>query len=547
MLTISNLSVHFRGAAEPLFSDVSFIVNNGERVGLVGPNGAGKSTLLHVVLGQHTANRGSVQFSPPDARVGYLSQGIALDATVGDVLFPHRQQLYAAEDRLETIAMRMADADETELLHLTQQYEDALAVIEQLGVLEEDGRAERILADLSLAHLEPAMPVTMLSGGQKTRLRVASVLLKDPQLLLLDEPTNHLDIAAIEWLEDWLHEFHGAVLMVSHDRVFLDRTVSQIVALDKGSARVYPGNYRDYVAAVQSEQEKQWAQWQDQQVEIARMQADISFTMAKAVNRENATKNDQQRRYAKKVAKRAQSKVTRLNRYLASEDRVEKPQQTWNLKLDFADLPRTGQDVVIAEGLAIGYDEPLLTDVNLNVRPGERIVVMGPNGQGKSTLLKTIIGELEPLAGTVRLGASIKVGYLAQEQDIFDEDDTPLSVIQSVSTMNHTETRSFLHFFLFAGDDALRPVEALSFGERARLMLARLVALGSNLLVLDEPINHLDVQSREQFEAALENFGGSIIAVVHDRYFVERFATTTWHVEDHTLKIGVERTILERD
>jgi ATP-binding cassette, subfamily F, member 3 len=547
MLTVSNLTVRFRGASAPLFSNVSFIVNKQDRIGLFGANGVGKTTLLQVVLGQRDAQAGSVTFTPPDLRIGYLSQGIDTHRTAEEILFPHHHELQAAEQALETLGDQMAGADEVTLNTLMQQYDDALATIERLSSLQNESHAEQLLKVFDLEHIGLQTPVGVLSGGQKTRLRLASVLLHDPQLLLLDEPTNHLDIAAIEWLESWLQDFQGGVLMVSHDRTFMDRTVNQIIALRDGTARSYPGNYRDYTAAVQSELDKQWAQWQDQQVEIARMQADISFTMAKAVRKENATKNDQQRRYAKKVAKRAQSKVTRLKRYIASDDRVEKPQQHWHLKLDFAELPGTGKDVIHTENLSVGYEQAaLLSELDLSVRAGERIAILGPNGHGKSTLLKTIIGELAPVGGTVRLGASIQVGYLAQEQDILQPGETPLQVIQSVSKMNQTEARSFLHFFLFAGDDALRPVEMLSFGERARLMLARLIAQGANLLVLDEPINHLDVQSREQFEQALENFPGSVLAVVHDRYFVERFAHTIWHIENSTLEIRVQVPLTER-
>jgi ATP-binding cassette subfamily F protein 3 len=313
------------------------------------------------------------------------------------------------------------------------------------------------------------------------------------------------------------------------------------------TARVFEGNYSTYAATVRSEQDKQWAQWRDQQVEIARMQADIRFTMAKAVRRENATENDFQRRLAKKVARRAKSKETRLRHYLESEERVEKPKPIWGLKLDFGDLPTTGQDVVFVEDLTIGYvtGVPLLRGLNLSVRSGERIGVLGPNGHGKSTLLKTIVGQVPPLAGRVRIGASVKIGYLAQEQEILDPRSHALDVIQAEARMNHTDARSFLHYFLFTGDDVFTPVADLSFGERARLMLAVLIARGANLLVLDEPINHLDVPSREKFEQALASFRGSVLAVVHDRYFVDKFATTIWHIADGVLTEEIRATVVE--
>ncbi len=226
--------------------------------------------------------------------------------------------------------------------------------------------------------------------------------------------------------------------------------------------------------------------------------------------------------------------------------RVEKPGQTWQLKLDFGDLPTTGQDVVFVENLSIGYDPaaPLLSDLTLTLRAGERIAVLGPNGHGKSTLLKTIIGELPALGGGVRIGSSVQIGYLAQEQETLDPASTPLDVIQASAPLSHTDARSFLHYFLFAGDDVFTPVGALSYGERARLMLAILVARGANLLVLDEPINHLDVPSRELFEEALSAFQGSVLAVVHDRYFVDKFATTVWYIADGTLIEDVHAPVL---
>ncbi|MBN2306250.1 MAG: ABC-F family ATP-binding cassette domain-containing protein, partial [Anaerolineae bacterium] len=551
MLTISNLNKRFPGAGEPVFTNVSFTINAGERVGLIGPNGSGKTTLLRVILGQLPADGGSVLWTPPDLRTGYLAQGLDApdDTPLRDVLFPQAAALRDAEAEVERLAGQIARdlPIAREIAHangntdaILTAYGAALDRLEYLSGQVDSGESERVLAGLDLDGFAPDTPVGTLSGGQKTRLGLAALLVSDPQLLILDEPTNHLDVSALEWLEDWLRAFSGGALIVSHDRTFLDETVTRIVALDDRTftARVFEGDYSHYAAAVRSEQDKQWAQWRDQQAEIARLQTDMRRTMARAVRKENATQNDVQRRYAKKVAKKAKAKESRIQRYLDSVDRVEKPSSTWGLKLDFGDLPTTGQDVIALEGLSIGYtpDAPLLRDLTLTVRAGERIAVLGPNGHGKSTLLKTIIGQLPPLAGRARIGASVRIGYLAQEQEILDPASNALDVIQSEAPLNHTDARSFLHYFLFAGDDVFLPVGSLSFGERARLMLAVLVARGSNLLVLDEPINHLDVPAREQFEAALGAFQGSVLAVVHDRYFVDRFATTIWHIADGALR-----------
>jgi ATP-binding cassette subfamily F protein 3 len=549
MLAVSNISKQFPGADAPLFLNVSFTVNPGERVALIGPNGCGKTTLLRVILGEIRADGGGVIFSPPDLRIGYLPQGLELsDATpLDDALFPQAAALRAAERDVERLAEAMAATTNGDLGVLMDAYAEALERLEYLSRQIDSGERERILAGLDLDGLPLDTPVGNLSGGQKTRLGLATLLLNDPQLLILDEPTNHLDITALEWLETWLQGFPGGALIVSHDRTFLDETVTRVVAMDDQThtARVFEGNYSAYVATVRSELDKQWAQWRDQQVEIARMRADVQRTMARAVRKENATHNDHQRRYAKKVAKRAKSKGTRLNRYLASDERVEKPKPTWGLKLDFDELPTTGQDVVFLEDLTIGYDNvPLLHSLNLTVRAGERVAVMGPNGHGKSTLLKTIVGAIPALGGRVRIGASVKIGYLAQEQEILDPRGNALEVIQAEARLNHTDARSFLHFFLFTGDDVFMPVASLSYGERARLMLAVLVARGANLLVLDEPINHLDVPSREKFEQALAAFRGSVLAVVHDRYFVEKFATTIWHIANGELSEEIRTPLL---
>ena len=549
MLSVSNLSLRFPGAEAPLFAHVSFTVNAGERVGLIGPNGCGKTTLLRIIAGEIDASSGSVQRIPPHLRVGYLAQGLpAPDETpLRDVLFPRAADLRVAEDEVERLAGVLASAGD-DLKTLTPAYDAALARLEHLSRDDDPGTVERVLAGLDLAALPLDAPVGTLSGGQKTRLGLAALLLNDPQLLLLDEPTNHLDVTALTWLEGWLRDFPGGALIVSHDRTFLDETVTRLVALNDqtGTARVFEGSYSAYAAAVRSELDRQWAQWRDQQVEIARLQADMRQTMACAVRKENATNNDRQRRYAKKVAHKAKAKETRLRRYLESAERVEKPRSRWGLKLDFGDLPPTGQDVVFLDKLTAGYDPraPLLRDLTLTVRAGERVAVLGPNGHGKSTLLKTIVGMLPPLAGRVRLGASVRVGYLAQQQEILDPGSNALAVIQAEAPLGHTKARSFLHYFLFSGDDVFMPIADLSFGERARLMLAVLVARGANLLVLDEPINHLDVPSREKFEEALGAFQGSVLTVVHDRYFVDRFATTVWTIADGALREEVRVPLL---
>jgi ATPase subunit of ABC transporter with duplicated ATPase domains len=370
---------------------------------------------------------------------------------------------------------------------------------------------------------------------------LARVLLEEPHLLLLDEPTNHLDIEMLEWLEDWLKRFQGAALIVSHDRAFLNNTVTSILELDPSTqgVRSYPGNYADYLEQKLVEREKQAQAWQDQQDEIAQLRsaalhirgltkmkkggkADGGDKFAKGFFGNRATRN---------VAGRAKNIEARIEKIMA-EERLEKPRQNWQMKLDFGAPAHQSKDVLVTENLSVGYDTPLLTDLNLYIRSGQRIALTGSNGAGKTTLVRTIAGRLEPLAGGLKLGLNARLGYMAQEQELLDPALNALQTIQRAAPFNETETRNFLHYFLFKGDDALRPTSALSFGERTRLQLGLLVARGCTFLLLDEPINHLDIPSRARFEEALASFKGTILAVVHDRYFIERFATDVWNVKD---------------
>jgi ATP-binding cassette subfamily F protein 3 len=380
------------------------------------------------------------------------------------------------------------------------------------------------------------------------------VLLSDPQLLLLDEPTNHLDIAMLEWLEDWLTACPCGALIVSHDRTFLDHTVTRILEMDiqQHSLREYAGNYSDYVAQRQAEIDRQWSAYRDQQEEIKRMKADIARVKQQAAYTERQASSirigggdfkikgykSYQQGIAKKVAKKAKSRERKLEHYLDLDVRVEKPHSSWSLKLEFNQPAHLSRLVFHTEALSVGYDprHPLLTGLRLDLRAGERIALTGPNGAGKTTLLRTIAGELPPMGGELCLGASQKLGYLTQDQSDLDLSQTVVETLEGYFP-THTEVRSFLAKFLFTGDEPLKPARLLSYGQRTRLMLARLIAEGSTCLLLDEPINHLDIPSRAQFEQALSSFEGAVLAVVHDRYFIERFAQQVWWVADGGITI----------
>jgi ATP-binding cassette subfamily F protein 3 len=539
MLQVNNVSKSY--GDNLILKRVSFALNPGERVGLIGPNGCGKTTLLKIILGKVQPDTGTARLSPADLRAGYLAQALEYEPeqTVGEVMKAAIAGLTEAERCLETLAARMATAQGEELQRLMAGYDRALDAFERLGGYGIEARTEAILDGLDLHDLNRDTVVEILSGGQKTRLGLARLLLSHPDLLLLDEPTNHLDIEALEWLEGFLQCFAGAVLIVSHDRTFLDHTVGAILELDPLTHTMteYPGTYTDYVEAKEREREKHWAAYKDQQDYIAHLQGTIAAKKGYARSIEQGTIDFGPRKIAKMIARKAVIQQRRLERLLDSEERIDRPEQTWQMKLEFVDTPPTGRDVLHLEGVKMGFDDhELFGDVHLTLRAGERIALVGPNGSGKTTLARLIVGELTPLAGRVRLGAGVKLGYYAQEQEDLDPGSTPYEAIRAVAPMSQTQTRSFLHYFLFSGDDVFVPVGSLSFGERARLALARLVAQGCNFLLLDEPVNHLDIPSRSRFEQAMTAFEGTVLSIVHDRYFIERFAAGLWAIEGGTIR-----------
>jgi len=542
MLTVHSLSKSYN--LQTLFKSVNFSINPGDRVGLVGPNGSGKTTLFRILIGEEKPDSGTVS-APHGLRLGYLPQGFEPepDLTLKTVVGQAAGDIDVLEAELTRMALDLAgDPDNPEY---QECYDELLRRIE----FSETGRAAEILAGLGLVNIPADFPVRKLSGGQKTRLSLALVLLCDPQILLLDEPTNHLDIEMLEWLEDWLNQCDCGVLIISHDRTFLDHVVNRILELDPKSQQIreYAGNYTDFIDQKQTEINKQWSAYRDQEAEIRRMKQDIARVRQQAEHTERMASSiriggpeykikgfkDYQQSIAKKVARKAKSREKKLERYVESDERVERPGQSWEMHLEFDDThfgaPSLGKSVVLLEDLSVGFDraEPLLAGINLEIRAHRRIVLTGPNGSGKTTLLRTITGEIPPLAGNVRIGASVRLGYLSQDQSDLDLEKSPVETL-AAGFPTETETRRFLHKFLFTGDEALKPAALLSYGQRTRLMLACLVVEGCNVLLLDEPVNHLDIPSRAQFEDALQQFDGATLAVVHDRYFIDRFAQEIW-------------------
>jgi ATP-binding cassette subfamily F protein 3 len=536
MLTAHHLSKTY--GIQPILKDISFSISAGERIGLVGPNGCGKTTLMRILIGDETPDEGTVAHTRPGLRIGYLAQGMDFDPdqTLRAALEVASVSQTQLEEDIASLASALAKDPESQTLQ--EKYDRALTQLTTYNI-----QPESILGPLGLGDFDLNTPISHLSGGQKTRLMLARILLEKPHLLLLDEPTNHLDIAMLEWLEDWLNHFNGAVLIVSHDRAFLDNTVTSILELDPAtqSVKSYPGNYSEYAEQKIVEIEKQQQAYVDQQQQIAQLQAAAAHIRGltkmkkggKADSGDKFAKGFFGNRATKNVAGRAKHVEARIEKIL-TEEPVEKPGASWQMKLHFGEEVTLSKDVMTTENLSVGYPghDPLLENLNLYIRAGQRIALTGENGSGKTTLLRTIAGQLAPLAGTVRLGQTVRLGYMAQEQELLDPSLSALKTLQKVASFNETDARHFLHFFLFSGDDPLRPSGELSFGERARLQLALLVAQGCTFLLLDEPINHLDIPSRARFEGALTQFNGSILAVVHDRYFIEQFASDVWNIKN---------------
>jgi ATP-binding cassette subfamily F protein 3 len=536
VLHVSNLSKRYGDLL--LFHRVNFDINDGDRIALIGPNGCGKTTLLRLVMGLERPDSGSARFDVPLDRVGYLPQSLDLTAfeTIEQALAGlHGQPLSYWEAEVERLANLLAHADPTKIGVIAQAYAQALDELTRAADTLPQHRLQEVLAGFELDQLPLDQPVRLLSGGQKTRLGLARLLLASPALLLLDEPTNHLDITALTWLEGYLRAYQGAMLLVSHDRAFLDRVVSGVLEMDQLTHTVtaYPGAYSDYARAKAREREVYLQRYQEQQQDIADLEAAADRWKTHATSIQNTSLHFYYRKRAKKVARQATVRLKRVERLLGSEDRLEKPRQRWTMKLDLGEASPSGQDVISLQALSMAFGELLLFEgVNLLLQRGERIALVGTNGSGKTTLLRLITGQLQPTHGTVRLGSNVQLGYLSQEQENLLHYGSPLDAVLRLGGLSETDARTFLHQFLFAGDEVHTAMAQLSFGQRARLNLGLLVLQGCNLLLLDEPINHLDIPSRETFEQALEGFEGAVLAVVHDRYFIERFATAVWALRD---------------
>ena len=504
-----------------VLKSVSFTLQEGERMGMVGVNGSGKSTLMKIIAGQETADGGSVNMQK-GLRIGYLAQQGELTGeetvleTLESVFEPQRQM--EAELRALEQEMAVSGSDPEALRILGGKYDALTREFERSNGYGWRSSVQGVRAGLELRQYQQ-MKTGLLSGGERTRLCLGRMLLTEPDLLLLDEPTNHLDLKSIAWLEEYLSAFRGAVIVISHDRYFLDRVCGRMAELLMGNVETYTGNYTEYLEKRTAVYENRMRAWKLQQKEIARQEAIIE--MYRRFNKE-------------KSIRIAESKQKRLDKI----ERLEKPQEEGTVRFRFETRRRTGDDVLMTDGLGKGYGERILfRNLKMHVRAGDRIALIGDNGTGKSTLLKCLTGEVKPDAGSIRWGTGVDLGYYDQHQAGLHEEKTVLDEVwDRFPRMEQYEVRGALGLFLFTGDDVFAPVHTLSGGEKGRVALTELMLRKDNVLLLDEPTNHLDMDSREVLEEALGGFPGTIIAVSHDRYFINRFAEKIWVLDGQEIK-----------
>lgn len=493
-----------------VFSNVSFEIKEGDRIALVGPNGAGKSTLLKCILGIEELDEGQVVMSPV-ASIGYLQQDVNLgDASLAEEIETAWEDVHALENKLQelTTYLETHEASESDL----QRLDYLQNRLEWLGGYDYEQKTKRIVYGLGFTDEDLYKPANAFSGGQKTRINLAKALVRRPDFLFLDEPTNHLDMEMLEWLEGYLSSYRGGILIVSHDRYFMDRIVTGVVELDHHKATTYRGNYSRYVAQREERLKADTIAYEKQQEYIKKTEEYIDKYRAGIKS---------------KMARGRQSQLNRL-------ERLEAPETSHSLDFKFPPAAMSADKVLVLDHVSIGYktDDPIIDDVSVVVRRGESVALIGPNGAGKSTMVKAIVGELFPTEGHIDIGNRVQVGYFSQEHE--ELHDRWQVVDEIINNYNFTEekARNVLGSFLFKGDDVFKLVGDLSGGERARLALLKLFLQGDNFLILDEPTNHLDVPTREIVERALQQFGGTCFIISHDRYFLDQVSTRTLVLEN---------------
>ncbi|HEY9857818.1 MAG TPA: ABC-F family ATP-binding cassette domain-containing protein [Stenomitos sp.] len=491
-----------------LFKDANFQINPGERVGLVGHNGAGKSTLFRMIVGEESADEGSITI-PERFTVGYFSQNPAaeIELTVLECAMAGAHEVHTLGQRIEELSHRLSDPDLADMDAVLEELGEAQSAFETLGGYDLEQRAQEILSGLGFSAADQARKVGEFSGGWRMRIELARVLLRKPDALLMDEPTNHLDVETIIWLEEFLDRYPGAIFMTSHDRDFMNRLVSKIVAVEHGGITVYSGNYDFYVnesatrlANLEAAAKRQEKALEKEEEFIARFKARASH------------------------AAQVQSRVKMIEKM----DRIEVPKELRAVDFQWPACPRSGDIVATISGVGKAYGEKtVLENIDLQIKRLDRVAFLGVNGAGKSTLLKILAQQLAPDQGECKLGASLSVGYFAQHQtEILKPEMTVYEAVQEVApTTSRASIQNILGSLLFSGDDVEKQISVLSGGEKTRLVLARIIANPVNLLILDEPTNHLDIRTREVLLEALQQFEGTLVFVSHDRHFLRDVAT----------------------
>ena len=515
-ISVSDLVKSF-DLEKKIIDGVSFQINTGEKVGLLGANGAGKTTLFRILTGEIDYDSGQIAIGE-GRRMGLVSQipEYPETYTVDDVLRSAFERIQKMQVEMHELEAQMQTDASAELLRRYGAISDAF---ERAGGYETEVALNKVSAGLEIPEGMRAQLFSNLSGGEKTRVNLARLILEDTDILLLDEPTNHLDLRATEWLEEYLSHFRGTVLVISHDRYFLDQVVQRIVELEDGHAYFYSGNYSFYVTEKKRRQDEQQKQYNKEQAKIAQLSMTAERMHGWGIQNE-------------KLQKRAFAMERRIERIR----QTEKPKKERMLRARFEEADFFGDEVLLASGLTMSFpDKPLFHNVDLLVEGGERIAILGDNGAGKTTLLKILLGEVEPDAGHVRMGPTVKWGYLPQVISFAHPERNLLDTMIYDANCSHQEARDRLGAFAFRGEDVFKPVSALSGGEKSRLRLCMLMDHGLNLLILDEPTNHLDLRSREWIEEAVEEYEGCLLFVSHDRYFIRRFATRIWFLQDGKL------------
>lgn len=507
ILSCQNISKAF--VENQVLKNVSFHIEDHEKAAIVGINGAGKTTLLRIIVGEMTPDDGQVVLAR-DKTLGYLAQNSTVDTshTIYEELLSVKADLLRLEEKIRECENNMKHAEGDALEDLMKQYTSLTHAFETGGGYLYRSELVGVLKGLGFTEDEFSKPVATLSGGQKTRVALGRLLLQNPDLIILDEPTNHLDMNSIAWLETYLLNYKGAVLIVSHDRYFLDRIAGKVIEIDQSKATTFMGNYSDYAVKKEQLRVAAWNAYMNQQREIKHQEEVIE--KLKSFNRE-------------KSIKRAESREKMLDKI----EVIEKPSEVrTDMKLTLTPRILSGNDVLTVEHLAKSFDShKLFTDVNFEIKRGEHVAIIGDNGSGKTTLLKILNGLVPADQGTFRLGSNVEIGYYDQEHHVLHSEKTLFEEISDdYPYLNNTQIRNVLAAFLFTGEDVFKRISNLSGGERGRVSLAKLVLSNANFLILDEPTNHLDIMSKEILEDALNGYEGTILYVSHDRYFINRTA-----------------------